>query len=130
MFVLKQKRVSTSQPPVGRTTLATLSQQFASHVAAIPISTLLARLHIPPERCDNATVRPLEPPLVKRGQPGQFIPFEVTNRDPVIRDLPATPIDLLFRYMPQEMAESWAQWTNEAPRSREGPRQRHSRENQ
>jgi hypothetical protein len=28
------------------------------------------------------------------------------------------------------MAESWAQWTNEAPRSREGPRQRHSRENQ
>jgi hypothetical protein len=75
-------------------------------------------------------VRPLQPPLVKRGQPGQFIPFEVTNRDPVIRDLPATPIDLLFRYIPQEMAESWAQWTNEAPRSREGPRQRHSRENQ
>jgi hypothetical protein len=52
------------------------------------------------ERCDNATVRPLEPPLVKRGQPGQFITFEVAKRDPVIRDLPAAPIDLLFRYIP------------------------------
>ncbi|KAF4338777.1 pep1 [Fusarium beomiforme] len=52
-----------------------------------------------PERCDNATVRPLEPPLVERGQPGQLIPFEVAKRDPVIRDLPATPIDLLFRYI-------------------------------
>ncbi|RKK65826.1 hypothetical protein BFJ69_g15944 [Fusarium oxysporum] len=82
-----------------------------------------------PGRCDNATVRPLEPPLVERGQPGQFIPFEVTKRDPIILDLPATPIDPLFRYIPQEMAESWAQWTNEAPRSREGPRQRHSWEN-
>ncbi|KZL82668.1 hypothetical protein CI238_13195 [Colletotrichum incanum] len=52
-----------------------------------------------PERCDNSTVRPLEPPA-EPGPPGSFIPFYVPARDREIRGLPEAPLDLFFRFVP------------------------------
>ncbi|KAF6833331.1 hypothetical protein CMUS01_06577, partial [Colletotrichum musicola] len=75
-----------------------------------------------PERCDNAVVRPHEPPSLERGTPGQFDPLDVPHREATIRDLPESPMRLFQRYIPYEMAESWAKWTNEAPAP--GPVQR------
>ncbi|KZL82901.1 hypothetical protein CI238_11996 [Colletotrichum incanum] len=82
-----------------------------------------------PERCDNSTVRPYEPPALERGPPGSFIPFDVPARAREIRDLPAGPFDLFLRYIPLNLVDQWAQWTNEAPLSKEGPRTRQSRTN-
>ncbi|KZL67850.1 AC transposable element-derived protein 4 [Colletotrichum tofieldiae] len=80
-----------------------------------------------PERCDNSTVRPHEPPAVERGRPGTFRPFDVPARDRGIRDLPAAPLDLFLQYVPRDLVEQWAQWTNTAPLSKEGPRAKRSR---
>ncbi|KZL63382.1 hypothetical protein CI238_13010 [Colletotrichum incanum] len=54
-----------------------------------------------PERCDNSTVRPHEPPA-EPGPPGSFIPFDVPARAREIRDieLPAAPLDLFLRLYP------------------------------
>ncbi|KAK2005478.1 hypothetical protein LZ32DRAFT_633571 [Colletotrichum eremochloae] len=76
--------------------------------------------------CDNATVRPHKPPLVERGLPGQFQPFEVPRREPEVRDLPDSPLDLFQRYLPHDMAKCWADWSNGA-KHREGPLLQHSR---
>ncbi|KAK1840386.1 hypothetical protein CCHR01_16995 [Colletotrichum chrysophilum] len=80
-----------------------------------------------PERCDNATVRPREPPEVEPGVPGHFLPLDVPRRAPEIRGLPDRPIDLLFRYIPRDLVGRWAEWTNGAESSKFGPAQQHSR---
>lgn len=80
-----------------------------------------------PERCDNSTVRPHEPPAIERGPPGSFIPFDVPARPREIRNLPANPLDLFFQYIPRDFVERWAEWTNVAPLPKEGPRARTSR---
>ncbi|KAK1641375.1 hypothetical protein BDP81DRAFT_132567 [Colletotrichum phormii] len=77
-----------------------------------------------PERCDAATVRPHEPPATQHGPPGSFRPFNVPARAQEIRGLPASPLELFLQYVPQSLVEQWAQWTNTAPLSREGPRAR------
>ncbi|KAF6813516.1 AC transposable element-derived protein 4 [Colletotrichum sojae] len=80
-----------------------------------------------PERCDNSTVRPHEPPAIERGPPGSLIPFDVPARPREIRNLPANPLDLFFQYIPRDFVERWAEWTNVAPLPKEGPRARTSR---
>ncbi|KAK2774598.1 transposable element-derived protein [Colletotrichum kahawae] len=67
-----------------------------------------------PERCDEATVRPHEEPGVEHGTPGSFTPFEVLEREADIGALPATPIDLFLRYVPYDVVDRWAEWTNAA----------------
>ncbi|KAF1960175.1 hypothetical protein CC80DRAFT_582566 [Byssothecium circinans] len=79
-----------------------------------------------PERCDNSTVRPNEPPA-ESGPPGTFIPFNVPARPPFIHELPGTPIDLLLQFIPRSLVQKWAQWTNEAPLLKEGPYAKNSR---
>ncbi|KZL82807.1 hypothetical protein CI238_13145 [Colletotrichum incanum] len=80
-----------------------------------------------PERCDAATVRPCDPPATEYGPPGSFRPFDVPAPAQKVRGLPASPLDLFVQYVPQGLVEQWAQWTNAAPLSKEGPRARMSR---
>ncbi|KAK1989719.1 hypothetical protein LX36DRAFT_546985, partial [Colletotrichum falcatum] len=56
-----------------------------------------------------------------------FRPFDVPARPQEVRGLPASPIDLSVQYVPQGLVEQWAQWTNAAPLSKQGPRARTSR---
>ena len=44
-----------------------------------------------------------------------------------VRQLPASPLELFVQYVPKGLVEQWAQWTNAAPLSKEGPRARTSR---
>ncbi|KAK2761992.1 hypothetical protein CKAH01_05222 [Colletotrichum kahawae] len=80
------------------------------------------------ERCDEATVRPHEEPGVEHGTPGSFTPFEVPEREADIGALPATPIDLFLRYVPYDVVDRWAEWTNAAgATAQRGPVRQHSR---
>ncbi|KAK2760545.1 hypothetical protein CKAH01_05231, partial [Colletotrichum kahawae] len=81
-----------------------------------------------PERCDEATVRPHEEPGVEHGTPGSFTLFEVPEREADIGALPATPIDLFLRYVPYDVVDRWAEWTNAAgATAQRGPVRQHSR---
>ncbi|KAF6833191.1 hypothetical protein CPLU01_05710 [Colletotrichum plurivorum] len=81
-----------------------------------------------PERCDEATVRPHEEPGVDRGVPGSFVPFEVPEREAEIRALPPEPLALFLRYVPYEVVDRWAEWTNTAAATAQhGPLRRRSR---
>ncbi|KAF6785185.1 AC transposable element-derived protein 4 [Colletotrichum musicola] len=81
-----------------------------------------------PERCDEATVRPHEEPGVDRGVPGSFVLFEIPEREAEIRALPAEPLDLFLRYVPYEVVDRWAEWTNTAAATAQyGPLRRRSR---
>ncbi|KAJ0168052.1 PiggyBac transposable element-derived protein 4 [Colletotrichum tanaceti] len=81
-----------------------------------------------PERCDNATVRPCEPPELEPGLPGQFVPLEVPHRPAEVLELPRQPVDLFFDFVPAELVGRWVKWTNAGPPSaRLGPAQRRSR---
>ncbi|KAK2774043.1 hypothetical protein CKAH01_13266 [Colletotrichum kahawae] len=81
-----------------------------------------------PERCDEATVRPHEEPGVEHGTPGSFTPFEVPEREADIGALLATPIDLFLRYVPYDVVDRWAEWTNAAgATAQRGPVRQHSR---
>ncbi|KAF6806764.1 hypothetical protein CPLU01_15868 [Colletotrichum plurivorum] len=81
-----------------------------------------------PERCDEATVRPHEEPGVDRGVPGSFVHFEVPERKAEIRALPPEPLALFLRYVPYEVVDRWAEWTNTAAATAQhGPLRRRSR---
>ncbi|KAK0367648.1 hypothetical protein CLIM01_14995 [Colletotrichum limetticola] len=81
-----------------------------------------------PEQCDNATVRPREPPEVEPGIPGQFVPFEVPQRPAEVRSLPPQPLDLLLEFVPASVVGRWVKWTDAAPRSaRLSPVKKYSR---
>ncbi|KAF6795888.1 hypothetical protein CMUS01_15901 [Colletotrichum musicola] len=81
-----------------------------------------------PERCDEATVRPHEEPGVDRGVPGSFVPFQVPEREAEIRALPPEPLALFLRYVPYEVVDRWAEWTNTAAATAQhGPLRRRSR---
>lgn len=83
-----------------------------------------------PEKCDNATVRPREPPEVEPGIPGEFTPLEVPRRPAEVWELPRKPIDLFRQFVPADFVGRWAEWTNAAPPSvKFGPPQKLSRSN-
>ncbi|KAF6790703.1 hypothetical protein CSOJ01_14506, partial [Colletotrichum sojae] len=76
----------------------------------------------------EATVRPHEEPGVDRGVPGSFVPFEVPEREAEIRALPPEPLALFLRYVPYEVVDRWAEWTNTAAATAQhGPLRRRSR---
>ncbi|KAK1515977.1 uncharacterized protein CCOS01_13175 [Colletotrichum costaricense] len=80
-----------------------------------------------PERCDTPTVRPHESLATEHGLSGPFRLFDVLSRAQEVRGLPASPLDLSVQYVPQGLVEQWAQWTDAAPLSREGPSGRWAR---
>ena len=63
----------------------------------------------------GGTFRPNLPPTQQKGQ--QFQPLRITYRDPVVHDLPDTPIQLFQRLVPIVLVESWAKATNKAAQS-------------
>ncbi|KZL75070.1 hypothetical protein CI238_11113 [Colletotrichum incanum] len=81
-----------------------------------------------PEKCDNSTVQPHEPPA-EPGTPGSFIPFDAPARAPEIRGLAATPLDLFLRFVLRELVNRWAEWTNTVQPSVKGPYKKQLRMN-
>ncbi|KAK1954727.1 hypothetical protein LY78DRAFT_686727 [Colletotrichum sublineola] len=79
-----------------------------------------------PERCDNRTVRPDEPPE-DCGPPDSFIPMEVPDRAPLISELPDSPVNLFLRYIPRDLIARWVTWTNIEAEGIHGPFKRYSR---
>lgn len=63
----------------------------------------------------GGTFRPNFPPSQQKGQ--QFQPLQITYRNPLVHDLPDTPIQLFQRLVPIALVESWANATNEAAQS-------------
>ncbi|KAF6780535.1 hypothetical protein CMUS01_16827, partial [Colletotrichum musicola] len=56
------------------------------------------------------------------------MPFEVPEREAEIGVLPAEPIDLFLRYVPYDVVDRWAEWTNAAGlTAQRGPLRRRSR---
>jgi hypothetical protein len=77
--------------------------------------------------CDQATYRPTEPPIANSGE--AFQPFKVPDREPVIRDLPLSPLQLLLHFLPHDLVDRWVEITNEAPTpGPAGPASRRSRQ--
>jgi hypothetical protein len=73
---------------------------------------------------DN-TCRPDIEPEDKVG--AKFQPFDVPDRDFLVRDLPPTPLKLFQEFLPISIVEKWVRYTNEAPgpKPEEGSRQKH-----
>src|SRR5437667_2387006 len=76
-------------------------------------------LDIPNTRFDTTdpggTYRPNEPPEAKRGT--QFKPFGIEARQPTIRYLPDTPLDIFQLFIPESLVQRWVEYTNEAAAS-------------
>lgn len=60
----------------------------------------------------GGTYRPNLPPAQKKGK--KFVPLTMANREPAVRDLPDTALEIFQRFVPESLVKSWANSTNEA----------------
>ena len=85
--------------------------------------------HSTREQPDDVTCRPNAKAATARGT--HFQPLRLTHREPQIRPLPTTPLQLFQAFLPPSIVSDWVKRTNEAPApGRAGPLQQHSRQHQ
>ena len=63
------------------------------------------------ERSDPGTYRPRKKPITDKG--AAFEPFHVIYRDPQIRNLPATILELFRLFVPEFLVIQWVKWTSD-----------------
>ena len=73
-------------------------------------STFITEENSNRERIGDSTCRPDFPPLEERGY--RFQPFNVPNRDPEVKQLPQTPLELFQTFVPIFLVERWVGFTN------------------
>ena len=63
------------------------------------------------KRSDAGTYRPRKQPITDKGT--AFEPFHVIYRDPQIRNLPATILELFRLFVPEFLVVQWVKWTSD-----------------
>ncbi|KAJ3453855.1 hypothetical protein MRS44_018487 [Fusarium solani] len=62
------------------------------------------------EQPNDVMCRPVFNPATRCG--AYFLPMEMPSRDPIIKPLPHTPLDLFQLFLPYSLVERWVQYTN------------------
>ncbi|KAF4343862.1 hypothetical protein FBEOM_2182, partial [Fusarium beomiforme] len=62
------------------------------------------------EQPNDVTCRPVFNPATRCG--AYFLPMEMPSRDPVIKSLPHTPLELFQIFLPYSLVKIWVQYTN------------------
>ena len=62
------------------------------------------------EQPNDVTCRPVFNPATRCG--AYFLPMEMPSRDPVIKSLPHTPLELFQIFLPYSLVKTWVQYTN------------------
>ncbi len=60
----------------------------------------------------GGTYRPDLPPSKQKGT--KFVPLVIQDRQPVVKDLPLTALDIFHLFCPHELVEKWVAATNES----------------